>query len=300
MGHDHAHSTNHRGKLATVLAMSLLVFVLQLVVGLMTGSLALLSDAVHVLSDSAGLMMALVASMIAQVPSSNRRTFGLHRSEVLAAGANGLMLLGMCIGIVISAVGRLADPPRIDAPLVLGAGIVGLAVNVIGLLLLRSGAAENLNVKGAYMEVLGDALGSVAVLVSAIAILVGRWYILDPIASLVIAALILPRAMSLLREVGEVLLQASPRGMDIDELRSHITGVDGVVDIHDLHVWTLTSQLPVMSAHVVVGPDVTTMSHAHEILDRLDECLSTHFDIRHSTFQFEPVEHQESEAKTHR
>ncbi|TXJ06771.1 MAG: cation transporter [Aeromicrobium sp.] len=299
MGHDHAHPTGHRGKLATVLAMSLLVFVLQLVVGLIAGSLALLSDAVHVLSDSAGLLMALVASTIAQAPSSDRRTFGLHRSEVLAAGANGLMLLGMCIGIVISAVGRLADPPRIDAPLVLGAGLVGLLVNIIGLFLLRSGAEENINVKGAYMEVLGDALGSVAVLVSASAILIGGWNILDPIASLVIAALILPRALALLREVVDVLLQASPRGMDIDELRQHITGVDGVMDVHDLHVWTLTSQLPVMSAHVVVGPEVVTMSHAHEILDRLDECLSNHFDIRHSTFQFEPAEHEESEAKTH-
>lgn len=275
------------------------VFVVQLVVGLFTGSLALLSDAVHVLSDSAGLLVALIAAALAQSPSSDRLTFGLHRSEILAAGANGLMLLGLCIAIVISAAGRLSDPPSIDAPLVLAAGAVGLAVNVAGLVLLREGAGENLNMKGAYMEVLGDALGSVAVLVSAVAILLQGWYILDPIASLVIAGLILPRALSLLREVGEVLLQSTPRGMDLEEIRGHIVGVHGVVSVHDLHVWTLTSQLPVLSAHVVVDEHITSMAQSHLILDQLDDCLHEHFDIKHSTFQFEPREHQKSEAKTH-
>ena len=300
MGHDHSHSTNHRGRLAIVLALSLAVFVLQLVVGLITGSLALLSDAVHVLSDSAGLLVALIASALAQLPANDRRTFGLHRSEVLAAGANGLILLGMCVGIVVSAIGRLSDPPAIDAPLVLGAGAVGLAVNVTGLILLREGAAENLNVKGAYMEVIGDALGSVAVLISAGAILLGEWYILDPIASLVIAALILPRAVSLLREVVDVLLQSTPRGMDLDEVRGHILGTHGVVDVHDLHVWTLTSQLPVLSAHIVVDEHIVSMRQAHAMLDHLDACLSEHFDIKHSTFQFEPADHRKSEAETHR
>lgn len=283
-----------------MLALSLSVFVLQLVVGLITGSLALLADAVHVLSDSAGLLMALVASAVAQLPSNDRRTFGLHRSEILAAGANGLILLGICVGIVFSAIGRLGDPPTIDAPLVLGAGAVGLAVNVVGLVLLREGASENLNVKGAYMEVVGDALGSVAVLISAGAILIGEWYILDPIASLVIAALILPRAIALLREVGEVLLQSTPRGMNLDEVRGHILGTHGVVDVHDLHVWTLTSQLPVLSAHIVVDEHITTMRQAHAMLDHLDACLSEHFDVTHSTFQFEPIEHRDSETQMHR
>lgn len=300
MGHDHSHGTNHRGRLAIVLALSLLVFVLQLVVGLITGSLALLSDAVHVLSDSAGLLVALIASALAQLPANDRRTFGLHRSEVLAAGANGIILLGMCVGIVVSAISRLSDPPAIDAPLVLGAGAVGLAVNVTGLILLREGAAENLNVKGAYMEVIGDALGSVAVLISAGAIFLGEWYILDPIASLVIAALILPRAVSLLREVVDVLLQSTPRGMDLDEVRGHILGTHGVVDVHDLHVWTLTSQLPVLSAHIVVDEHIVSMRQAHAMLDHLDACLSEHFDIKHSTFQFEPADHRKSEAETHR
>lgn len=299
MGHDHSHGTQHRGRLAIVLALSLSVFVLQLVVGLITGSLALLSDAVHVLSDSTGLLLALIASGLAQLPSTDRRTFGLHRGEVLAAGANGLMLLGMCIGIVVSAVRRLGEPPVIEAPLVLGAGAIGLAVNLVGLILLREGASQNINMKGAYMEVLGDALGSVAVIVSATAILLKGWHILDPIASLVIAALILPRALSLLKEVGEVLLQATPRGMNLEELRGHILGVHGVVDVHDLHVWTLTSQLPVLSAHVVVDEHITTMSQAHMILDHLDTCLSEHFDVKHSTFQFEPIDHAEAEPETH-
>ena len=301
MGHDHGTGVAHRGRLALVLALSLTVLLVEAVVAFLTGSLALLADAGHVLGDSFGIVMALAAISVAQMgrPGS-RRTFGYHRTEVIAAGINGLALLALCGWIVVSAVRRLGDAPEIDASLVLWAGGVGLVVNLLGLVLLRGGARENLNVRGAYLEVLGDALGSVAVLVSALIILTTGWHAADAVASLVIAAMILPRAISLLREVAEVLLEGTPRGVDLEELRRHILSADGVIDVHDLHVWTITSGMPVMSAHVVVDDTVTRMGEAHEVLDRLRACLADHFDVEHSTFQIEPAGHADSEPHIHR
>ncbi len=291
----------HRGRLALVLVLSLLVLVVEAVVAWFTGSLALLADAGHVLGDSAGIVLALAAISAAQRGGrpGSRRSFGYHRTEVLAAGLNGLILLGLAGWIVVSAVRRLGDAPEIEGGLVLAAGAVGLVVNIVGLLLLRSGAEESMNVRGAYLEVLGDALGSVAVLVSATVILTTGWDAADPVASLVIASMIVPRAVSLLREVAEVLLEGTPRGVDLEELRSHIMSAEGVLDVHDLHVWTITSGMPVMSAHVVVDDSVTQMGEAHAVLDRLRECLADHFDVEHSTFQIEPAGHADSEPHIH-
>ena len=219
-----APAVRHRGRLALVLALSLLVLAVEAVVAWITGSLALLADAGHVLGDSAGIVMALAAISAAQRGGrpGSRRTFGYHRTEVLAAGLNGLVLLGLAGWIVVSAIRRLGDAPELEAGLVLAAGALGLVINVIGLFLLRSGAEESMNVRGAYLEVLGDALGSVAVLVSAAVILTTGWYAADPVASLLIAVMIVPRAISLLREVAEVLLEGTPRDVDLEELRTHI------------------------------------------------------------------------------
>ncbi|WP_269303742.1 cation diffusion facilitator family transporter [Aeromicrobium sp. HA] len=301
MGHDHAHGAGvrHRGRLVLVLALTLSVLVVQVIVGWLTGSLALLADAGHMLSDSFGLVLALAAIAVAQRPGGARSTYGWHRTEVLAAGANGLILLVICGIIVLSAVGRLSEPPEIAGLPVLVAGAIGLAVNVVGLLVLRGGAEKSLNVRGAYLEVLGDALGSVAVIASAVVILTTGWAQADPVASLVIAALVVPRAISLLRDVGEVLLENSPRDVDLDQVRDHILGVQGVVDVHDLHVWTITSGMPVMSAHVVVDESVVDMDDAHHVLDHLCTCLSHHFDVAHSTFQLEPAGHLQSERHGH-
>jgi cobalt-zinc-cadmium efflux system protein len=304
MGHDHAHGTGvqHRSRLAVVLAMSLTVLVVEAVVAALTGSLALLADAGHLLGDSFGIAMALIAITVAQragAPGS-RRTFGHHRTEILAAGLNGLVLTGIAVWVTVSAIGRLGDAPELDGVPVLVAGGVGLVVNVIGLLLLRDGSKESLNVRGAYLEVVGDALGSVAVLASATVILLTGYYAADAVASLVIAAMIVPRALSLLKDVGEVLMESSPGDVDLAELRAHIAGTPGVKDVHDLHVWTITSGMPVMSAHVVVDDDVTGMAEAHAVLDRLRGCLAEHFDVEHSTFQIEPAGHQDSEHHLHR
>ena len=303
MGHDHAHGAGvqHRGRLALVLALSLTVLVVEAVVAAMTGSLALLADAGHVLGDSFGLVMALAAITVAQRggAAGSRRSFGYQRTEILAAGLNGLVLLGLAVWIAVSAVSRFGDAPELDGGLVLAAGAVGLVVNVIGLVLLRAGAQESLNVRGAYLEVLGDALGSVAVLASAAVILTLRWYPADAVASLVIAAMIVPRAVSLLKDVVEVLLESTPDHVDLDELRAHIVGTAGVKDVHDLHVWTITSGMPIMSAHVVVDDGVTGMDEAHAVLDRLRGCLAEHFDVEHSTFQIEPAGHLDSEHHVH-
>jgi cobalt-zinc-cadmium efflux system protein len=303
MGHDHAHGAGvqHRGRLALVLGLSLTVLVVEAVVAAVTGSLALLADAGHMLGDSFGIAMALAAIAVAQrggAPGS-RRSFGYHRTEVLVAGLNGLVLLGLAVWVTVSAVRRFGDAPALDGGLILIAGAIGLVINLVGLLLLRDGSRESLNVRGAYLEVMGDALGSVAVLASATVILLTGWYAADAIASLVIAAMIVPRVISLLREVAEVLLEGTPRDVDLEELREHIVGTPGVAHVHDLHVWTITSGMPVMSAHVVVDDSVTGMVEAHAVLDRLRGCLAEHFDVEHSTFQIEPSGHLDSEPHAH-
>ena len=306
MGHGHDHTAGgagvrHRRKLVLVLVLTVAVLVVQAVVAISTGSLALLADAGHMLSDSFGLVMALAAIAVAQrgAPAGSPRTFGYHRTEILAAGANGLLLVGLCAWIVVSAVRRLGDPVELEAWPVLAAGAVGLVVNVIGLLVLRSGAGESLNVRGAYLEVMGDALGSIAVLVSAVVILATGWYRADAVASLAIAVLILPRAASLLRDVGAVLMESSPQDVDLAELRRHILQTPGVADVHDLHVWTITSGMPVMSAHVVVEDSIEQMGQAHAVLDGLRACLAEHFDVAHSTLQIEPRGHADSEPHLH-
>lgn len=303
MGHDHAHGTGvrHRGRLAIVLALTFGVLAIEAIVAWITGSLALLADAGHLLGDSFGIAMALAAITVAQHGGGpgSRRTFGYLRTEVIAAGLNGLILLVLAGWVVLSAIRRLGDSPELEPAPILIAGAIGLVVNMVGLLLLRDGAQESLNVRGAYLEVLGDALGSVAVLVSAVVILTTGWDAADAVASLVIAVMIVPRAISLLREVSEVLLESTPRNVDLEDLRAHILEVQGVRDVHDLHVWTISSGMPVMSAHIVVEDSVTAMDEAHGVLDTLRGCLSDHFDVEHSTFQIEPAGHADSEQHLH-
>lgn len=307
MGHSHGvdayagTGVRHRSKLQIVLVLSLTVFVVEAVAAWVTGSLALLADAGHMLSDSAGLAMALAAIGIAQLGGGkdSRRTFGYHRTEILAAALNGLVLIALSVWIAIHALGRLSEPADVDGALMLAAGSLGLVANVVGLLLLRQGAQESLNVRGAYLEVLGDALGSCAVIVAAISIWAWGWQWADAVASIAIAAMIIPRAISLLREVVDVLLEGTPRDVDLRELREHIVGMGGVADVHDLHVWTISSGLPVMSAHVVVDDSITEFGEAEAVLDRLRECLAEHFDVEHSTFQLEAAGHADKESHLH-
>ncbi|GAA3180296.1 cation diffusion facilitator family transporter [Blastococcus jejuensis] len=304
MGHGHSHGPvtaagGRRGRLALVLGLTVAVLVAELVGSVLSGSLALLADAGHMATDAVGIALALGAVTLAQRPARGRRTFGWQRMEILAAVANGLLLLGVAGYVLVEAVRRIADPPDLESGLMLGVAVVGLVVNLVSLAVLHRGRQESLNIRGAYLEVLADALGSVAVIVAAVVILTTGWTWADALASVLIGFLVLPRAWHLLREALDVLLEAAPRGVDLDDVRAHILEVDGVLDVHDLHAWTITSGMPVLSAHVVVTDDALAGGHGGRVLDALCECLGEHFDVEHCTFQLEGVAHAGHEAPVH-
>jgi cobalt-zinc-cadmium efflux system protein len=289
----------HRKRLIVVLVITLGVLIAEVIGGLIAGSLALLADAGHMLTDSTGLIMALIAASLAARAATVKRTFGLQRAEVLAALGNALLLVGVAVWVLIMAVERLRNPVEVHSGLMLVVALVGVLANLAGLLVLHPAQSKSLNMRGAYLEVFGDLVGSLAVIVAALLILITGWMPFDAIASLAIVMLIIPRAWSLLREVVDVLLEATPHGVDLDEVREHITRVRGVVDVHDLHAWTITSGVPVLSAHVIVDQACISEGRSGEVLDRLGECLGGHFDVSHCTFQLEPVGHQEHEAAHH-
>ncbi|WP_182112429.1 MULTISPECIES: cation diffusion facilitator family transporter [unclassified Actinotalea] len=303
-GHAHGHGAStatgrHRGRLATVLAITLTVAAAQVVGGVVSGSLALLADAGHMLTDAAGLAIALLGARLAGRPATSTRTFGLQRAEVLAALANALLLGGLGVWVVVEAVRRWGAPPDVATGPMIAVALVGAAANVVGLLLLRGGRHESLNVRGAYLEVLGDLLGSVAVVVAGVVIATTGWVRADVVASAAIGLVILPRAWALLRDVLDVLLEATPRGIDLDRVRTHMKRVPGVVDVHDLHAWTITSGVPALSAHVVVDDECLALGRAGAVLDALGECLGEHFDTDHCTFQLEPIGHDAHERAAH-
>jgi cobalt-zinc-cadmium efflux system protein len=289
----------HRRRLLIVVAITATVFVGEVIGGLLSGSLALLADAGHMLADSTGLIIALVAATLATRPATSARTYGLQRVEVLAALVNGLLLTAVAVGVLLTAIDRWNKPVDISSGLMLAVAAVGTVANLAGLLILRAGQAESLNMRGAYLEMLGDLLGSVLVIVAAIVIALTGFTRADSVASIAIFVLIIVRAWSLLREVVDVLLEATPRGVDLAEVRRHIAEVPGVVDVHDLHAWTITSGVPVLSAHVVVDKPCIAQGRSGEVLDRLGACLGEHFDVDHCTFQLEPEGHQDHEAPSH-
>ena len=306
MGHGHAHghgsgtaSGPQRRRLGIVLVLTLGVLVAEVVGAVLSGSLALLADAGHMATDAAGIALALGAVALAQRPARGRRTFGWQRAEILAAVANGLLLLAVAGYVLVEAIRRVGDPPEISSGPMLAIATVGLAVNLVGLAVLHRGRAESLNVRGAYLEVLADAMGSVAVIVAGVVIATTGWTPADTVASLAIGVLVVPRAWLLLRDALDVLLEAAPRGVDLDQVRAHILRVDGVLGVHDLHAWTITSGLPVLSAHVVVSDGALAAGHGGRVLDALCACLGDHFDMAHCTFQLEPAGHGAHEAPVH-
>ncbi len=305
MGHDHNHSHGvtatgkHRKRLIAVLAITLGVVGIQVVGAVVSGSLALLADAGHMLSDAAGVFIALMAAWIATRPASDQRTYGYQRAEVLAALANALILIVIAVVIMIEAIRRFGETTEIHTDVMLWAAILGAVANLVSLLILQGAQKESLNVRGAYLEVLGDLLGSIAVIVAAVVIMTTGFSAADPLASVLIALMIIPRAWHLLRDVVDVLLEATPKGVDVNMIREHILAVDGVVEAHDIHIWTITSGVPVFSAHVVVEDEVLNATGADSILDQLGSCLGRHFDTEHCTFQLEPVSHSEHESHQH-
>ncbi|MEU6624111.1 cation diffusion facilitator family transporter [Streptomyces litmocidini] len=307
-GHDHGHSHGgppptgtaaaaYKNRLRIALGITLSVMVIEIVGGLVADSLALIADAAHMATDAVGLAMALLAIHFANRPPSGNRTFGYARAEILAALANCLLLLVVGGYVLYEAVQRFIEPAETKGGLAIAFAVIGLVANVISLSLLMRGQKESLNVRGAYLEVLADALGSVTVIVAAAIILATGWQYADPIASIVIGLMIVPRTVKLLRETLDVLLEAAPKGVDMAEVRAHILALPGVEDVHDLHAWTITSGMPVLSAHVVVDQDALDSVGHEKMLHALQGCLGSHFDVEHCTFQLEPAGHAEHEAK---
>jgi cobalt-zinc-cadmium efflux system protein len=294
----HAHGSAaaaHRGRLTAVFGLTLAVFVVTLVGGMVSKSLALVADAGHNFTDVAGIGLALLATHFAARPATRGRTFGFLRLEILAAVVNAVFLFGIAALVLIEALRRWSDPPDVASGLMLSIALVGLAANGVSLYLLRDARHTSLNMRGAYLEVMGDLAGSVAVVVAAIVISVTGWQQADPLASILIALLILPRTWGLLRDAVDVLLEATPKGVDLDHIRQHIVDVPGVTDVHDLHAWTITSGMNVVSAHVVLGPGADPPA----VLDELCGCLAGDFDIEHSTFQLETSDRRRLEERAH-
>lgn len=293
MPHVHSAATGHRNRLLAVFGLTLAIFVVEIIGGLVSNSLALLADAGHVFTDVFGIGLALAAIWIAGRPASNDRTFGFLRLEILAAVANALLLFGVSAFVLYEAWRRLAEPQEVTSGLMLAVAVLGLAANGVSMYLLRDAQGESLNMRGAYLEVMGDLAASVAVIAAAIVIAVTGWTGADAVASVVIALLILPRTWNLLREALDILLEATPKGIDLGVVREHIVEAPGVIDVHDLHAWTITSGMNVVSAHVVLAEGAKT----GDILDHLGMCLSNDFDVKHSTFQLETPEHVQWEAR---
>ncbi|MHC3000341.1 cation diffusion facilitator family transporter [Microbacterium sp. HJ5] len=303
--HDHASGSgggvrgaSDRRLLATSLAITSVVLVVQVVGAVLSGSLALLADAAHMFTDAAALVIALVATAVAARPADDRRTYGYQRAEVFGALANGVILIALSAWVAVEGVQRLIDPGEVEVAggLMLVVAVVGLLANAVAMWLLSSAQKRSINVRGAYLEVLGDLIGSAIVIVAAVVIVTTGWMQADAIASLAIAAMIIPRAVGLLREVGSVLAESAPKGTHVREIREHILATPGVVAVHDVHVWQLTRGAPVFSAHVVVDDDAMRDGRAAGILRTLQSCLSDHFDVEHSTFQLEPAGHVEHDA----
>ncbi|MCA0143832.1 cation diffusion facilitator family transporter [Blastococcus sp. LR1] len=306
--HGHAHGgvagnpADHRRRLAVVLALTATVLVVEVIGAVVSGSLALLADAGHMLTDTAGLGIALIAATLALRPATPRRTWGYRRAEVLGATLQAAALLAVGAYVLIEGVRRLFQPEEVATTAVLIFGVVGLVANAIGIFILtRGGRSSNVNMRAAFLEVLNDTLGSVAVLASAVVITLTGWQRADAVASLFIAVLIIPRTIKLLRETVSVLLETTPPGLDLAGVREHLLGVPHVLDVHDLHASQITTELPVLTAHVVVEDSCFLDGHAPQVLDQLQACLTEHFSvsIEHSTFQLESPAHALHELAAH-
>ena len=295
MAHIHSPARANAHRLLAVLGLSIAILIVELIGGLASNSLALLADAGHVFTDVAGISLALLAIWFGSRPTSSERTFGYLRLEILAAVANAVLLFAVAAFVLYEARHRLSDPVAVTSGLMLAVALIGLVINGVSLWLLHDVQARSLNMRGAYLEVMGDAAGSVAVVVAAVVITLTGQTGADTLASVIIALLILPRTWGLLRDAIDVLLEATPKGVEMTDVRRHILEAPGVADVHDLHAWSITSGVNVVSAHVVLDPGADPAG----VLDFLCECLSGDFDIEHSTFQLESSDRRRLEAGSH-
>ena len=295
MEHEHPHERSRgesRRALVVVLALTATFTVVEVVGGLLTGSLALLADAGHMLSDTLSLGLALFAAWLAGRPATPERSFGYQRAEILAALFNGVTLVAISIWIFIEAYSRLREPPEVLGGWMLAVAALGLLVNAAGALILSRSEGENLNVQGALRHVIADALGSVGAIVAALVIVLTGWRYADPLVSVVIGVLILASSWSLLRDSTNILLEATPRNIDAEEVGRRMAGAEGVVEVHDLHIWTITSGFPALSAHVLVSQS----EDCHARRRDLEKLLAHEYGISHTTLQVDHVGEHEGEV----
>lgn len=307
-GHSHDHgpspraaaeSSDFRRKLGLAFALVFSIVVVQGLGAWLSGSLAILVDMVHSLVDSSGLLIALTAATLMLRPASKKRTWGFRRVESIAALVQGLLLGGISVYAIWEGIERWSNPTEVAATELLVFAAVGLALNIAAMLVLSSSRGANLNMRAAFLEVLMDALGTVAVIVSAILMMTTGYDRADTIAAFLIALLIIPRAVLLLRDTLRILMEFTPEGLDLDEVREHILAMEHVREVHDLHASTVASGLPTLSAHVVLDDSCFTDGHAPEILHHLRRCISQDFNvsIHHTTFQLETAEHRDQESQ---
>lgn len=294
MGQQHSLTAAGKNKkrLAIVLGLTTTYLAAEVVGGLLTGSLALLADAGHMLTDVAGLALALLAIRFAESPATPERTYGYYRIEILAALTNAIILIGISLYILYEAYERFRNPPEVESGAMLAVASVGLAVNIVGIYLLRSASEESLNMKGAYFEVLSDMLTSIGVIVAAVIMITTGWYYADPLISAGIGLFILPRTWLLLRDAVGVLLEGTPSDVNLTGLRQAIGAVPGVADIHDLHIWSLTSGVNAMSVHAVISDH----DLHDEVLAAIQKSVTSEFKIAHATVQVECQGYEASET----
>ncbi len=303
VAHAHAHGDSGagRGRLIAALGISVAILIAEIVGAVLTGSLALVVDAGHVLADAGGLAVAVFAATLVRRPPTSRHTWGFDRAEVLAATAQAAVLLAVGLFVLVEAIQRLITPAPIASHQLIVFGAIGLVGNVAALIVLSGKRSSSFNLRAAFLEVMGDALGSLAVIVAAIVIAYTGWTRADAIAALLIGALILPRSLLLLRDTVDVLLESTPRGLDLNSVRKHLLEQPHVQAVHDLHATQIATGLPVLTAHVVVDDSCFYDGHASAILDELQACVAEHFSvaIEHSTFQLERAAHESHEHDTH-
>lgn len=287
MGDSHGHIPSAAGKnkksLAIVFGLTTFYLIVEVIGGLWTGSLALLADAGHMLTDVAGVGLALLAIWFAERPASATRTYGYYRVEILAALTNAVVLILISLYILYEAYERFRNPPEVQSALMLGVAAIGLVVNIAGMFILRSGSKESLNMKGAYFEVLSDMLTSIGVIIAGVIMLTTGWYYADPLISAGIGLFILPRTWALLKDAVGVLIEGTPADVDLPKLRADLEKIEGVVGVHDLHVWSLTSGVNAMSCHAVITGD----DQHDAVLTRVHEFVTKNSNISHVTVQTE-------------
>ena len=286
----------NKRRLVVVLALTSTYLIAEVVGGVLTRSLALLADAGHMLTDVGGLAFALVAIRVAERPATERRTYGFYRAEILAALANAVVLIFISLYILYEAYRRFRDPPEVASGAMLIVAGIGLVVNVAGVMIVRAGSSESLNMKGAYFEVLSDLLTSVGVMIAGVIMLTTGWYYADPLISAGIGLFILPRTWRLLREAVGVLLEGTPADVDIAALRLAIAGIPGVAGVHDLHVWSLTSGTNALSAHVVVSDAAGAPLYSEVMRAVHERVVGDYYKIAHATVQVEPAGWERAET----